>query len=116
MKNAKTFLQQGPLTAAGIEKFDLCKEDILRATLSVMLTEQEHWTIINRLIGTRMDDDVYQTVATFFPNDCEAIAALNPEELLCQIEARLVTTDQLEYKRLRFKLARQKSDESPWQF
>ena len=29
MKNAKTFLQQGPLTAAGIEKFDLWKKDIL---------------------------------------------------------------------------------------
>ena len=29
MKNAKTFLQQGPLMAARIEKFDLWKEDIL---------------------------------------------------------------------------------------
>ena len=67
MKNAKTFLQQGPLTVAGIEKFDLWKEDILRAMRSVILTEQEHWTTINRLIGTRMDDDVYQMVATFFP-------------------------------------------------
>ena len=82
MKNAKTFLQQGPLMATGIEKFDLCKEDILRATRSVMLTEQEHWTTINRLISTSMDNDVYQMVATFFPPSHEAMAALNPEELL----------------------------------
>ena len=81
-----------------------------------MLTEQEHWTTINRLIGTRMDNDVYQTVAAFFPTDREAMAALNPEELLKQIEARLVTADQLEYKRLCFKLARQKPEEGPWQF
>ena len=67
MKNAKTFLQQGPLMAAGIEKFDLCKEDILRATRSVMLTEQEHWTIINRLIGTHTDNNVYQTVPAYQP-------------------------------------------------
>ena len=33
MKNVKTFLQQGPLTTAGIEMFDLWKEDILRAGL-----------------------------------------------------------------------------------
>ena len=38
MKNAKTFLQQGPLTADGIEQFDTWKEDILRATQLVMLT------------------------------------------------------------------------------
>ena len=67
MKNAKTFLQQGPLMAARIEKFDLCKEDILRATWSVMLTEQEHWTIINRLIGTHTDNNVYQTVPAYQP-------------------------------------------------
>ena len=65
MKNAKTFLQQGPLMAAGIEKFNLWKEHLLPAMRSVMLTEQEHWTTIKRLIGTHMDDDVYQTVATF---------------------------------------------------
>ena len=31
MKNAKTFLQQGPLTAAGIEKFEVWRDDIMRA-------------------------------------------------------------------------------------
>ena len=76
MKNAKTFLQQGPLMVAGIEKFDLCKEDILR---SVMLTEQEHWTIILDLsvpTRTTMYTRQYQ------PTSHEAMAALNPEELL----------------------------------
>ena len=59
MKNVKTFLQQGPLTADGIEQFDTWKEDILRATQSVMLTGREHWTTINRLITTHMNKDVY---------------------------------------------------------
>ena len=98
MKNAKIFLQQGPLTVAGIEQFDIWKEDILRATQSVMLTGQEHWATINRLIATRMNQDVYQTVASYFPNNNATIGALDPEVLLCQIETRLVTTDQLEYK------------------
>ena len=98
MKNVKTFLQQGPLTVAGIEKFNLWKEDILRATRSVNLTGQEHWTTINRLIETCMDDNVYQTVANFFPANREAMAALNPETLLNQIETRLITADQLKYK------------------
>ena len=39
MKNAKTFLQQGPLMAAGIEKFELWRDDIMRAAHSVNLTE-----------------------------------------------------------------------------
>ena len=116
MKNAKTFLQQGPLMAAGIEKFDLWKKDILQATRSVNLTEQEHWTTINRIIETRIDNDVYQRVATFFPTSREAMAALDPQNLLQQIETRLVTADQLEYKRLCLELARQKPEESPWQF
>ena len=107
MKNAKTFLQQGPLTADGIEQFDTWKEDILRATRSVMLTGREHWTTINRLIATRMNEDVYQTVASYFPNNNEAMAALDPEVLLHQIETRLITADQLEYKQLRFELDRQ---------
>ena len=116
MKNAKTFLQQSPLTADGIEQFDTWKEDILPATRSVMLTGCEHWTTINRLIATRMNEDVYQTVASYFPNNNAEIATLNPEVLLQQIETRLVTVDQLEYKRLRFELAKQEPDENPWKF
>ena len=76
MKNVKTFLQQGPLTVDGIEQFDTWKEDILRATQSVMLTGWEHWTTINRLIATQMSEDMYQTVDSFFPNNNEAMAAL----------------------------------------
>ena len=96
MKNAKMFLQQGPLTAAGIEKFDLWKKDILQATRSVNLMEQEHWTTINRIIETRIDNNVYQRVATFFPTSREAMVTLDPRNLLQQIETRLVTADQLE--------------------
>ena len=58
MKNTKTFLQQGPLMAAGIEKFDLWREDIVRATRLVNLTERAHWAMINRLIETRMDNNI----------------------------------------------------------
>ena len=98
MKNAKTFLQQGPLTADGIEQFDTWKEDILRAVQSVMLMGREHWTTINRLIVTCMNEDVYQTVATYFPNNNDKMAALDPKVLLRQIKTRLVTADQLKYK------------------
>ena len=42
--------------------------------------------------------------------------ALDPKDLLDQIERRLITADQLEYKRLQFEIARQKPKESPWQF
>ena len=59
MKNAEAFLQQGPLMAAGIDKFDLWKNDILQATQSVSLTEQEHWATINKVIYIRIDNDIY---------------------------------------------------------
>ena len=42
MKNAKQFLQMGPLSAATIEQFDQWRDDILRAARSVNLTEQAH--------------------------------------------------------------------------
>ena len=63
-----------------------------------------------------MNEDVYQTVASYFPNNNEAMAAFDPEVLLHQIETRLVTADQLEYKWLRFELARQEPDKNPWKF
>ena len=50
MKNAKQFLQLGPLSAVTIEQFDQWRDDILRAARSVNLTEQAHWATINRLI------------------------------------------------------------------
>ena len=42
MKNAKLFLQYGPLSAATIEKFDQWRDDIMRAACSVNLTEPAH--------------------------------------------------------------------------
>ena len=48
MKNAKLFLQYGPLSAATIEKFDQWRDDIMRAARSVNLMEQAHWATINR--------------------------------------------------------------------
>ena len=98
MKNAKTFLQQGPLMAAGIEKFDLWKDDILRAIWSVNLTAQAHLAAINRFIETCMDDNIHKKVADFFPEEHREMEALDPKDLLDQIERRLITADQLEYK------------------
>ena len=44
------------------------------------------------------------------------LEALNPDDLLDQIEERLITADQLEYKRLQFEVAKQKESEDLWQF
>ena len=98
MKNTKTFLQQGPLMAAGIEKFHLWREDILQTTRSFNFTALEHWTTINRFIETRMDDNIYQTVVDLIPEERRKIEDLDPKDLLDQIEKRLITSDQLEYK------------------
>ena len=81
-----------------------------------MLTGREHWATVNRLIVTRMNEDMYQTVTSYFPDNQNDIGALDPAELLRQIEARLVTADQLEYKRLRFELAKQQPEENPWRY
>ena len=116
MKNTKQFLQYGPLTAAGIEKFDQWRDDIMRAARSVNMTEQAHWATINRLIETRMDNNIYQTRVDLIPEGCREIEALDPTKLLDQIEVRLITSDQLEYKRLQFKIAKQKENESLWEF
>ena len=69
LKNAKAFLQRGLLSAEGIEHFDAWKEDILRSVRSVLLTGREHWATVNRLIATRLDEDVYQTVTSFIPEN-----------------------------------------------
>ena len=60
-----------------------------------------------------MDKDVYKTVESFFPDNYTDLGALDPAILLRSIEARLVTTDQLEFKWLRFELAKQASDKNP---
>ena len=77
-------------------------------------TERKHWATLNRIITTRLNKDVYQIVASFFPDDEVEFEALDPKELLKWIEERLVTTDQIEYKRLRFELAKQTPEENPW--
>ena len=81
-----------------------------------MLTGREHWATVNRLIATRMDEDVYQTVTSYILDNYNNMGALNPAELLQQIEARLVTADQLKFKRLHFELAKQQPDENPWRY
>ena len=116
MKNAKLFLQYGPLLAATIEMFDQWRDDIMRAAHSVNLTEPAHWATIKRFIGTHMENNIYQTVVDLIPEGCREIEALDPNKLLDQIEARLITHDQLEYKRLEFEVAKQKEDESLWHF
>ena len=81
-----------------------------------MLTERKHRATVNRFISMRLDKDVHATVTNLFPDDEEGLAALDPEILLQQIEERLVTTDQAEQKRLRFKLAKQVLEENPWSY
>ena len=108
LRNAKSFLQNEVLSATTLDKFKEWKEDIIKATRSVDLYGQAHWSVINRLIRTRMEYSIYQVVADLFPQDPGAMAELNPETLLVQIEARLITEDQMEYKRLQFEVAKQK--------
>ena len=106
MKNAKLFLQYKPLSAATLEKFDQWRDDIVKAAGLVNLTGQAHWATINRLIRTRMEHNIYQAVEDLFPEDQVMLAGLDPTTLLDQIEARLITSDQLEYKRIQFEIAK----------
>ena len=82
----------------------------------MLLIERKHWATVNRFIATRLDKGVYATVTSFFPDDEEGFEALDPKILLQQIEERLVTTDQVEQKRLRFKLAKQALEENLWSY
>ena len=88
----------------------------MRSARLVNLTEPAHWATINRLIETHMDNNIFQTVVDLIPEGRGEIEALDPNELLDQIEARLITSDQLEYKRLQFEIAKQKESESLWEF
>ena len=58
MKNAKTFLRKGPLSAEDIEHFDAWKQDLIWATEVAILSERKHWAMMNRFITTRLDKDV----------------------------------------------------------
>ena len=93
MKNAKKFLQYGPLSEATLETFDQWREDLVRAARSVNLTEPAHWATINRLIETRLEHSIYQTVVDLIPAEQREIETLDPNDLLDRIEARLITSD-----------------------
>ena len=88
----------------------------MRAACSVNLTEPAHWATINCLIETRLEHSIYQTVVDLIPEGRREIEALDPNDLLDRIEARLITSDQLKLKRIEFEVAKQKDGESLWQF
>ena len=93
------------LTAETLDNFDLWKEDIVRAVKLVSLTSPKHWATVNRLIYLQLDDGNYQTISSFIPNNYDELRLIDPAELLRRIEARLVTADQLKYKKLHFEFA-----------
>ena len=78
--------------------------------------EQAHWATINRFIETHMDDNIYQTVVNLIPEERRKIEDLGPKDKLDQIEKRLITSDQLEYKRLQFEVVKQEPNKSLWEF
>ena len=88
----------------------------MRVARSINLTDQAHWATINRLIETRMDNNIHQAVKDLISEGQRNLEALNPDNLLDQIEERLITADQLEYKRLQFEVAKQKESKDLWQF
>ena len=63
-----------------------------------------------------MEHNIYQAVEDLFPEDQVWLEGLNPTTLLNQIEARLITSDQLEFKRIQFEIAKQKESENLWEF
>merc|ERR1711867_191457 len=83
---------------------------------SVNRTEPAHWATINHLIETRLEHSIYQTVVDLILAEQREIETLDPNDLLDRIEARLITSDQLELKRIELEVAKQKDGESLWQF
>ena len=69
--------------------------------------------MVNRLIATRLDENVYQTVASFVPENYDDLGILDSTVLLHGIETTVGTTNQLEYKRMRFEVAKQTSSKNP---
>ena len=63
-----------------------------------------------------MENNIYQTVRDLILEERRNLEALNPHDLLDRIEEKLITADQLEYKRLQFEVANQKESEDLWQF
>ena len=72
--------------------------------------------MVSRFIVMRLDENVYQTITSFIPKIYADLGARDLADLLQLIEARLVTSDQLEFKRMRFELAKQTSTENPWEY
>ena len=53
-----------------------------------------------------MENNIYQTVRDLIPEERCDLEALNPDDLLDRFEERLITADQLKYKRLQFEVAK----------
>ena len=84
--------------------------------ISVLLTGRDHWATVNRLIATCLDKNVYQTVASFVPNNYDNLGNLEPTVLRQCIQTRLVNADHVEYKKMQFELAKQTSSENQWKY
>ena len=63
-----------------------------------------------------MDNNIHQVVKDLIPEGWHNLEALNPDDLMDRIKKRLITADQLEYKRLQFEVAKQKESKDLWQF
>ena len=63
-----------------------------------------------------MDNNIHQAVKDLILEGGRDVEVLNPDNLLDRIEERLITADQLEYKRLQFEVAKQKESKDLWQF
>ena len=109
-------LRRKPLSIEDLGEFSIWKRDLQKTCTLMLLSGERHWATVNRLIATRLDQDVHVIVVNLFPENAEELAALDPEVLLQQIEERLITTDQTEQRRLRFKLAKQVLEKNPWTY
>ena len=81
-----------------------------------MKTPLAHWATINRLIETRMDNNIHQAVKDLILEGWHDLEALNADDLLDQIKEMFITVNQLKYKRLQFEVAKQKESKDLWQF
>ena len=82
----------------------------------MLLTGRDHWAKVNKLIAPSLDKNVYQTVTSFILEGNSNLGNFDPTILLQCIETRLVTSDQLEYKRMQFELAKQTLSKNLWKY
>ena len=85
----------------------------MEAWAAIYLPIEDYQSTVNHLIVNRLDLDIQATVVDLLPEDEEEFVAQKPEELLQQIEERLVNMDQEEHRRLSFDLAKQRMEEDP---